>query len=181
MAAGPSSSPSSLLSSPPLGAGAPGFGGALGADFGVFFGALGTGMPKRLASSAMASLAWALEVTSMDTTAGATRSKISAKDMGLPGGGAKLVPGTAWFTGGRSSAMAWGHWTPAPTTASAATLTPASAPATKPFFITIETSLVTVRRADPHRDVSSARTDEPDHGSAQVGRDRGGPSYLTKA
>ncbi len=46
-------------------------------------------------------LASTLEVTSMDTTAGDTRSKMSANDIGAPGGGAKIVAVEARMKPGR--------------------------------------------------------------------------------
>ena len=71
----------------------------------------------------------------METTAGATRSKMSAKDSGAPGGGAKIGAVDALISGGASAAMAAGHFTPTPATAAAATPRPTTVPAIKPFFL----------------------------------------------
>jgi hypothetical protein len=66
-------------------------------------------------------------VTLIDTTAGDTWSKMSAKDMGAPGGGAKIGAVEARMSCGWS-AWAAGNLTPAPATAAAITPAPARAP-----------------------------------------------------
>ena len=49
----------------------------------------------------MAERASRCEVTSIVTTAGDTLSKMSANDIGAPGGGAKMVAVDTWVTGSR--------------------------------------------------------------------------------
>ncbi len=74
-------------------------------------------------------LASTLEVTSMETTAGDTLSKMSAKDSGEPGGGAKIGAVEARISwGGSPLSMAGRQCIPAPASAAPAMPTPASAP-----------------------------------------------------
>ncbi len=73
-------------------------------------------------------LASTFEVTSMETTAGDTRSKMSANDRGEPGGGAKIVAVEARIRSGRWPALTADQWVPAPARAAAAMPAPATAP-----------------------------------------------------
>jgi hypothetical protein len=67
------------------------------------------------------------DLTSMETTAGETRSKMSANDIGAPGGGAKMGAVEALIRLD-CSALAGGHCMPEPARAAAATPAPAIAP-----------------------------------------------------
>ena len=80
----------------------------------------------------------AFEVTLIWTTAGETFSKMSAKDIGAPGGGAKAgAPAMATRTGCGSAAPAVPMRMPTPARAAAATPAPATAPTMKPDFLAV--------------------------------------------
>ena len=70
----------------------------------------------------------------MVTTAGATRSKMSAKDSGAPGGGAKIGAVDALISG-VSAAIAAGHCTPTPSAATAGDAEPDSSPGEKTLLL----------------------------------------------
>jgi hypothetical protein len=73
----------------------------------------------------------------MDTTAGETFSKMSANDIGAPGGGANIIgPVEAvLITAGGGAASAEDTRSPTPARAAAATPAPAIAPTKNPVFL----------------------------------------------
>jgi hypothetical protein len=71
----------------------------------------------------------------METTAGDTFSKMSAKDIGAPGGGEKLIGVVCNRLTAAGAASAGAIRKPTPAMAAAATPTPATAPTTNPVFL----------------------------------------------
>src|SRR3984957_13431473 len=76
------------------------------------------------------------EVTWIETTAGETRSKISANDSGDPGGGAKIGAVEALIRLPPWGAVRFGSFIPAPAMAATATLAPPRAPTTNAVLLT---------------------------------------------
>ena len=86
------------------------------------------------------------EVTWIETTAGDTRSKMSANDFGAPGGGANTGAVDAWIRLPPWGAVRRGSFTPAPAMAATATLAPPRAPTMNAVLLTAICSCSSSRR-----------------------------------